>query len=334
MRADGCHCTGMHHGGPSKRGITRIFHVSRGCPVPIIRAQSPLKPPQLTASGHRMNLLKAASTVSLLTLYASPRLRPGARAADRRELRRQRLHPTPTTSRSASPTCCAACSPKARSRAGLRAAAGQHADRRRRRGHPQADRRRGHRARLDPAGDLRDRRRGRAGARVGDGVGPGKVRLGRADDARDVSLQRLHVDGRAVGRHPQHLGPLLHPGGHADPAQRGGDHRGARAHAHVRGARPAGRLHAGHRRDAGRHPAGGHPDPGAEGAGADAAHQVLLERHRRRRGTHPGVRTGAHAGCRRRCWGCRWRRCRCWSTRSWPRTWPRARCPTSRTPTG
>jgi hypothetical protein len=41
----------------------------------------------------------------------------------------------------------------------------------------------------------------------------------RGDDALDVSLHRLHVAGRLVGRHPEHLDALCGAGHHAGAAQ-------------------------------------------------------------------------------------------------------------------
>ena len=47
------------------------------------------------------------------------------------------------------------------------------------------------------------------------GSGLARVRPGGDHDTLDVPLHRLHVDGGAVGRHPQHLEALCRAGGHA-----------------------------------------------------------------------------------------------------------------------
>ncbi len=121
---------------------------------------------------------------------------------------------------------------------------------------------------------LRRRHRRRAGGGLADGVGAGALRPRRRHDARDVPLHRLHVAGGAVGRHPQHLGPLRGAGADAGAAQPV-DHR------HRLGARAAAggaRRRAGARARRRRH---GRRRAAARGAGAGAAAHRHAAAHRR-----------------------------------------------------
>ena len=163
--------------------------------------------------------------------------RAGPRHADRRALRRQRAGPTPSTSPSASRTCCAGCSPKARSR---RPSCRSWPQTRAREG-DEATRRLSTRSRRCCSGRCSlTCAIGIVGApvhRLADGVGPrsgfdGAVR----DDALDVPVHRLHVAGGAVGRHPEHLAALRGAGGDAGAAQPGDDRRRLVARAAVRSA--------------------------------------------------------------------------------------------------
>ena len=102
------------------------------------------------------------------------------------------------------------------------------ADRRRSR-HPPADRQRRHRAGLVPAGHLRPGCDRRAGAGLDAGqrfqADAAQLRGHGADDALDVPLHRLHVDGGAVGRGAEHLETICRAGLHARAAEPVDDRR-------------------------------------------------------------------------------------------------------------
>ncbi len=68
------------------------------------------------------------------------------------------------------------------------------------------------------------------------GSGLAEFDLAATHDALDVPLHRLHVDGGAVGRHPQHLEAFCRAGGHAGAAEPGGHRRRLVGRAAVRAA--------------------------------------------------------------------------------------------------
>ncbi|CAD5373842.1 hypothetical protein RA210_U40245 [Rubrivivax sp. A210] len=157
--------------------------------------------------------------------------------------------------------------------AGLCALAGGHPGARGRRGHAGADRRGGHRAGLGAAAQLRAGRGGSADPRVGDGLRAGAVRHGGGAHQADVSLHRIHVDGGAGGRHPQHLEALRGAGTDAGAAEPERDRRRLVGRAVAGGGRHRAHPCAGRRRDAGRPAAAGGANPGAGAPGPAAAHR-------------------------------------------------------------
>jgi putative peptidoglycan lipid II flippase len=130
---------------------------------------------------------------------------------------------------------------------------------------------------------------GRAGAGLAAGCRAAGIRPGGADGALDVPLHRLHVAGGAGGRHPEHLAALCRAGAHARALEPEPDRCGLAGCAAVQGLGPAAHPGPGRRCDAGRAAAAGVQAPALARIGR-LPRFGLAPAAVKRAWQHPGVR--------------------------------------------